>query len=76
MTGQPEVIRSNQGGNRLLAPVVQKGSPAETANLLLSTPTFHFSSGQPAYVLKRLIMVSGGWSRADQGSFSAQNAQH
>jgi len=48
-----EVIRSNPGGNRLLAPVVQKGSPAAAASRLLSIPNFCFFAGQPAYLLTK-----------------------
>ena len=39
----------------LAYPVVKKGSPAATANPSLSTPTFCFFAGQPAY-----LRASGG----------------
>jgi hypothetical protein len=56
------------------ASVVQKGSPAATANLLLSTPTFTFSAGQPAYLLDHSSGYQNPWyHRLSVCSFSARS---
>jgi hypothetical protein len=75
VTGKQEVIPGNPNGNRRLALVVQKGLCAAAAKLLLSTPTFCFSAGQPAYLCDSLLIDmtadettrrGAGFTRSDQ----------